>query len=201
MLEILSIVSDMRLHGLHNSGGYKGHLLNHSKMLITLVEAVEVALSAAKSLPASRRQEVVSKEMEQILNTNDYLDALDKEIEENSKWIKIPQGETKRFKFILREKPEYKEDRYRGQPTGVMKTFWTAIDVNSSNQKERIFKTADKSTRLIKEALRMSKDGVLDTTHEGTGSNTIYRPRVVNPKSESEIIGQNNNSENNQYAY
>lgn len=178
-----------------------GHFLNHSKMLIALVEAGEVSLSAAKSPPASRRQEVISKEMEQILNSNDYLDALDKEIEENSKWIKIPQGDTKRLKFILREKPEYREDTYRGQPTGVMKTFWTAIDINSSNQKERIFKTADKSTRLIKEALRISKDGVLDITHEGGGSNTIYRPRFVNPKSENEIIGQNNNSEGNQYSH
>ncbi|MGA7368637.1 MAG: hypothetical protein WBX01_05860 [Nitrososphaeraceae archaeon] len=65
-----------------------------------------------------------------------------------------------------------------------MKTFWITIDVNSSNQKEKIFRTADKSTRLINKALRMSKDLVLDITREGTGATTVYRPRVVNPKPE-----------------
>lgn len=70
----------------------------------------------------------------QIINNNDFLNALDEEIQENSKWIKIPEEETKRLKFVLKEKPEYKEDTYKGQPTGTMKTFWTAIDVNSSNQ-------------------------------------------------------------------
>jgi hypothetical protein len=122
--------------------------------------------------------------MTTVVNENDFLDALDAEIDENSKWIKITQDETKRLKFVLREAPEYKEDTFRGQGTGVMKTFWITIDVNSSNQKEKIFRTADKSTRLINKALRMSKDLVLDITREGTGATTVYRPRVVSPKPE-----------------
>jgi hypothetical protein len=121
-----------------------------------------------------------------IVNENDFLDALDEEVKENSKWIKIPQDETNRLHFILIKKPEYREEFYNNQPTGVMKTFWTVIDVNSKNQKEKTFKTADKSTRLINKALRISKDYVLDITHTGTGNKTIYCPRVVNPKNESE---------------
>jgi len=144
------------------------------------------------------------KYMTNILNPDDFLDALDGEMEENSKWIKIQPDEAKRLQFVLREKPEYNEDTFKGVPTGTMKTFWKAIDVNSSNQRERIFRTADKSTRLIKEALRMSKDLVLDVTREGIGSNTVYRPRVVNPnpKPKSEIVNEqsNNGNENNQHA-
>lgn len=120
--------------------------------------------------------------MTQIVNDDDYLNALDEELQENSNWIKILLDETKRLRFVLTKKPEYMEDSYMGQPTGVWKTFYSVIDLNSSNQKERIFKANTASTRLINKALRMSKDLVLDITHEGTGSNTIYRPKIVNPK-------------------
>jgi hypothetical protein len=112
-----------------------------------------------------------------IVNENDYLNALDEEIQENSKWVKISPGEVKRLLFMLREKPQYKEDTYMGQPTGVWKTFYTVIDINSSIQKEKIFKANTASTRLINTALRESH--LLDIRHEGSGSNTIYRPTVV----------------------
>jgi len=115
---------------------------------------------------------------QKIVNESDFLDALDGEIQENSKWIKILQGETKRLYFILKEKPEYKEDTFKGQPTGVWRTFYVVYDINSSNpMKEKIFKANTASSRLINKVLRESH--LLDITHEGTGSSTIYRPIVV----------------------
>ena len=77
--------------------------------------------------------------MTQIVNEDDYLNALDEEVMENSNWIKIQLDETKRLGFVLTKKPDYKEDTFKGQPTDVWKTFYSVIDVNSSNQKEKTF--------------------------------------------------------------
>lgn len=122
----------------------------------------------------------------EIVNYDDYLDQLDRESAENSKWAKIAQNETKRYQFIIRGPIVLKEDEYQGQKTGVIKAFYTVVDVNSTLKKEQTFKANPKSTKLTNKALRCSKDGILDITHKGTANKTVYIPRVVNPKNETE---------------
>lgn len=124
----------------------------------------------------------------EIVNSNDYLDQLDKEIEENSDWIKVPQDETKRLQFIIKEKLDFREEYFNNKPTGVWKTFYKAIDVNSINKRKRTFRAASKSSKLINLAYRISKDGILDITHRGTMNKTVYIPTVVHPKEGTEEL-------------
>jgi hypothetical protein len=106
-----------------------------------------------------------------------YIEDLEREARDNSKYITLRHWEHAILEIDI-AKTEYKMDTFQGQE--MYKKYWfTARQLDCTNDAFRIFKPNEKSGRKILEFLRINKANVVRIGRIGDEKRPVYEPSLV----------------------